>query len=149
MQHVVYIYMLLIIILSEWQLEIHINVSKKIFEFFLVILLFIFLLSFSFFYYLFSNSYAQKTSLIYIVYRILLRFCYVMYYIVSEIYIGRRFLEGYFYYYSQKTMFAVAKESLIPYKPAQGAAKTQTFDTCNTECHPKPNQTNIKFGSAF
>ena len=104
---------------------------------------------FLFFNYLFSNSYAQKTSLIYIVYRILLRFCYVMYYIVSEIYIGRRFLEGYFYYYSQKTMFAVAKESLIPYKPAQGAAKTQTFDTCNTECHPKPNQTNIKFGSAF
>ena len=72
-----------------------------------------------------------------------------MYYIVSEIYIGRRFLEGCFYYYSQKTMFAVAKESLIPDKPAQGAAKTQTFDTCNTECHPKPNQTNIKFGSAF
>ena len=104
---------------------------------------------FLFFNYLFSNSYAQKTSLIYIVYCILLRFCYVMYYIVSEIYIGRRFLEGYFYYYSQKTMFAVAKESLIPYKPAQGAAKTQTFDTCNTECHPKPNQTNIKFGSAF
>ena len=104
---------------------------------------------FLFFNYLFSNSYAQKTSLIYIVYRILLRFCYVMYYIVSEIYIGRRFLEGCFYYYSQKTMFAVAKESLIPYKPAQGAAKTQTFDTCNTECHPKPNQTNIKFGSAF
>ena len=108
-----------------------------------------FFYSFLFFNYLFSNSYAQKTSLIYIVYRILLRFCYVMYYIVSEIYIGRRFLEGCFYYYSQKTMFAVAKESLIPYKPAQGAAKTQTFDTCNTECHPKPNQTNIKFGSAF
>ena len=91
---------------------------------------------FLFFNYLFSNSYAQKTSLIYIVYRILLRFCYVMYYIVSEIYIGRRFLEGYFYYYSQKTMFAVAKESLIPYKPAQGAAKTQTFDTVTPNATP-------------
>ena len=91
---------------------------------------------FLFFNYLFSNSYAQKTSLIYIVYRILLRFCYVMYYIVSEIYIGRRFLEGCFYYYSQKTMFAVAKESLIPYKPAQGAAKTQTFDTVTPNATP-------------
>ena len=33
-------------------------------------------------------------------------------------------------------MFAVAKESLIPYKPAQGAAKTQTFDTVTPNATP-------------
>ena len=39
-------------------------------------------------------------------------FCYVMYYIVSEIYIGRRFLED-CYCYCHQIIFGVAKESLV------------------------------------
>ena len=46
----------------------------------------------------------------------ILRFCYVMYYIVSEIYIGRRFLEDCFYCYFQQLVLAVVKESLQKYR---------------------------------
>ena len=50
-----------------------------------------------------------------------LSFCYIMYYIVPEIYIGRRFLkEG---CYSPKT--TVAEESLISYNLTQKAPETQ------------------------
>ena len=39
-----------------------------------------------------------------------------MYYIVSEICIGGRFLDNYFYCYFQQIMSAIANESLILYK---------------------------------
>ena len=44
-----------------------------------------------------------------------LSFCYVMNYIVLEICIGGRFLEDYFYCYSQQILSAVANGPLIPY----------------------------------
>ena len=102
---------------------------------------------FTFFFSSFSSS-LSLTSIIYIVYRILcmlyMRFCYVMYYIVSEIYIGGRFLEHCFYYYSQQIISAVAKESLIPYNLTQRPPETQNLQYYNTEHHAKPNQTNVK-----
>ena len=47
-----------------------------------------------------------------------------MYYIVSEIYSGRRFLKD--GCYSQQIVSAVAKESLIPYNLTQRVPETQT-----------------------
>ena len=44
-----------------------------------------------------------------------LSFCYVMYYIVSEICISRRFLEDCFCFYSRQITSAVAIKFLIPY----------------------------------
>ena len=44
--------------------------------------------------------------------------------------------------YSQQIISAVANESLIPYN-IKRAPETQNLN-CNTECHPKPNQKNIK-----
>ena len=38
-----------------------------------------------------------------------------MYYTVTEVCIGGRFLEDFFYCHSQKIISAVAKESRIPY----------------------------------
>ena len=52
-------------------------------------------------------------------------FCYVMYHIVLEICIDERFLEDFFYCYSQQIIFAVAKESLIPYNLIKRALETQ------------------------
>ena len=54
-----------------------------------------------------------------------LSFYYVMYYIVSEICIGGRFLEDCFYCNSQRIIFAVANESLIPYDLIKRAPETQ------------------------
>ena len=69
------------------------------------------------FYYLFSNSYVQRNMMpiIYVAYRILLSFCYVMYYLVSEAYIGGQFLEECFHCYSQQILSGVLNESLISY----------------------------------
>ena len=66
-------------------------------------------------YYLFPNSYAQRniTSVICITYLILDSFCYVMYYIVSEICIGGYFLEDVFYCYYQQMKSGETNESLI------------------------------------
>ena len=44
---------------------------------------------------------------------------------MSEICIGRRFIEDSFYYYSQEIISALGKESLIPYKLIQRAPETQ------------------------
>ena len=59
-----------------------------------------------------------------------------MYYIVSEIYSGRRFLKD--DCYSQQIVSAVAKESLIPYNLTQRVPETQIFNTATP--HATPNQ---------
>ena len=59
-----------------------------------------------------------------------LSFSHVMYQIVSETYIDRRFLKD--NCYSQQIISAVAKESLIPYSLTQRACETQKY--CNTKC---------------
>ena len=48
-----------------------------------------------------------------------------MYYIMSEIYIGRRFLEHFFCRHSQQIISAVAKESLILYNLMQKTPETR------------------------
>ena len=48
-----------------------------------------------------------------------------MYYIVSKIYIGKHFLKKGCYF--QQIIFAVAKESLIPYNLTQRAPETQNL----------------------
>ena len=48
-----------------------------------------------------------------------------MYYIVSEICIGGRFLEDCFYCYSQQIVSALANESLITYKLIKRAPETK------------------------
>ena len=50
-----------------------------------------------------------------------------MYYIVSEICIGGRFLEYCFYCYSQQIISSVANESLISYKLLKRAPETQNL----------------------
>ena len=77
-----------------------------------------------FFYHLFANSHAQRgiTSNIYFSLLHTLSFCYIMYYIVSEIYSGRRFLKD--DCYSQQIISAVATLSLIPYNLTQAAPET-------------------------
>ena len=60
-----------------------------------------------------------------------------MYYIVSEICIAGRFLEGCFYCYSQQIISAVAKESLNPYNFIQRAPETQNLSYWNTESNKK------------
>ena len=68
-----------------------------------------------------------------------LSFCYAMYYIVSKICIGGCFLKDCFYCYSQQIIYAIANKYLI----------TCNLSCCNTECHPKPNQNNIKYSYIF
>ena len=70
-----------------------------------------------------------------------------MYYIVSGIYIGGRFLKAGCYF--QQVIVAVAKESHITFKLIETAPETQIFQYCNTKCHPKPNQIYVKYGSVF
>ena len=48
-------------------------------------------------------------------------FCYVMYYIVSEICIGAHFLEGYFHCYFWQIKFVAFNESKISYKLIKSA----------------------------
>ena len=73
-----------------------------------------------------------------------------MSYIVSEMWIGGRFLEDCFYCYSQQIISAIAKKSLIAYQNlTKKAPETQNLEYCNTECHPKPNLKNIKYSSVF
>ena len=66
-------------------------------------------------------------------------FCYVMYYIVSEICVGGHFLLDCFYCYSQQIISAVAKESLIPYTLYKEHQKHGTFNTVTPRT--SPNQT--------
>ena len=56
-----------------------------------------------------------------------LSYCSVLYYIVLEIYIGRRFLEDWFHCYSQQIISAVAKEYLISYNFTQRLSETHKF----------------------
>ena len=68
-----------------------------------------------------------------------LRFCHVMYYIVSEICVGGHFLMDCFYCYFQQIISAVAKESLIPYTLYKEHQKHGTFNTVTPST--SPNQT--------
>ena len=79
--------------------------------------------------YLFFKFSSTKKNHVYNLYCIssTLRFCYVMYYIVLEIFIGGRFLEDYFYCYSQQIIFAVANETLLPYSLIKRASKSQNL----------------------
>ena len=59
-----------------------------------------------------------------------------MYYIVSKICIGGRFLEDCFYCYSQQIISAVANESLIPYNLIKEHQKHRTFNTVTPNATP-------------
>ena len=85
-----------------------------------------FLSSFSFLISFFKLSYKKKHNF-FSLYRIsyTLSFRYVLSYVVSEIWIGGRFLEECFYCYSQQIISAIANESPIPYKNLIKRAKTQ------------------------
>ena len=56
-----------------------------------------------------------------------LTFCYGKYYKMSEICIGRRFIEDSFYCYSQEIISVVGKESLTPYNLVPRAPVTQNL----------------------
>ena len=75
-------------------------------------------------------------------------FCYQMYSITSEIYIGGRYLEDCFYCYFQQIISVVANEYLILYHLIKRAPETQSL-YCNTECPPKSNQKVVKYSSVF
>ena len=97
-----------------------------------------------FFYYLFSNSHVQRNrSIIYIAYHILSDFllCNVLL-SVGSLYWSTFVKELLLLRYSQQIISAVANESLIPYN-IKRAPETQNL-YCSTECHPKPNQKNVK-----
>ena len=68
--------------------------------------------------------YNEKSHLESISHMYTLSFCYVMYYIMSEICIGERSL-GYCFCYSQQIIYAVANEYLIPYDLIKRAPETQ------------------------
>ena len=92
--------------------------------------LFLFLLS------LFKLSCTKKHH-VYSPYCILhtLSSCNVMYYIVSKICIGGRFLEDHFYCYSQQVISAVAIASLIPYNQSKKSQKHRTFNTITSNAN--------------
>ena len=87
-----------------------------------------FISSFSFLLSILKLSYTKKNH-VYNLYRMsyTLRFCVVMYYIVSEICIGGRFLEDCFCCYIQQFISAVANEFLIPYNLINRAPETQNL----------------------
>ena len=82
----------------------------------------------------------KKKHHVYNLYRIsyTLSFCYVIYYIVSEIFIGERFLEDGCYCHSQQFIYANTIESQIHQKH-----RTFNIATLNTN----PNQTEQKIFS--
>ena len=86
--------------------------------------------SFSFLLSLFKLSCTKKHH-VYHLYCITctLLFCYVMYYIVSEICMGGFFLEDSFYCYSQQVTSAIAHKSLISYNLWKEHQKRRTFNT--------------------
>ena len=69
-----------------------------------------------------------------------------MYYILPEIYVGRRFLKD--CCYSQQIIFAVAKESLIPYNFTQRAPEIKN-PLIIPNATLNQNQRNVKYGSVF
>ena len=87
-----------------------------------------FISSFSFLLSILKLSGTKKNH-VYNLYRMsyTLRFCVVMYYIVSEICIGGRFLEDCFCCYTQQFILAVATEFLIPYNLINRAPETQNL----------------------
>ena len=109
------LYALLTTSFQEWQLWIHNNISKTIFDFFFSLFQFFYLIVL--FFVIPFQTFMHKKHHVCNLYRIsyILSFCYIMYDIVSEICIGGRFLEDYFYCYSQELISAIAIESLIPY----------------------------------
>ena len=112
--YIIYIYILLTTILQEWSLEIHSNISKKISEVFFVIS-YLFRSLFSFLLSLVKLSRARKHQ-VYNIYRMsyTLSFCFLMYYMLSEIYIDGRFLEDCFYCHSEQVIPAGAREPWFP-----------------------------------
>ena len=123
-------YGLSIFLTTILQLQIYSNISRKIFWFY------IFLPSFSFLLSLFKLSCTKKHH-VYSPYCILhtLSSCNVMYYIVSKICIGGRFLEDHFYCYSQQVISAVAIASLIPYNQSKKSQKHRTFNTVTSNAN--------------
>ena len=113
-------------------------------------LFYIFFISLFSFLSLFKLS-CTKTYQVYNLYRISCTssFCYVIYYVVSQIYISGRFLRDFFYCFSQQFMSTVANESLIPYNHIKRAAETQSYYYCNTECQLKANQKYVKYSSVL
>ena len=103
----------------------HTTISQRTFFKFSRYFTFLFLSSFSFLLSLFKLLCTMKHH-VYNLYRIsfTLSFCYVIYYIVSEIYIRGRFLEDYFYCYPQQIVSAVGKECLIPCNLIQRGPET-------------------------
>ena len=63
-----------------------------------------------------------------------------MYYIVSEIYTGGRFLQDCFYCYSQQIISAVATEPLISFNLIQGS--TNLIFAC-TDFHARKTYVNV------
>ena len=70
--------------------------------------------------------------------------------IVSEICIGRRFLEDCFCCYYQQITPAKANESLIPHNLIKKHQKYRIFNTVTPNAaHLKPNLKNVKYSSVF
>ena len=89
-------------------------------------LFYIFSLSPIFLLSLFKLSCAKK-HYVYNLYHVsyTLSFCYLMYYIVSEIYIGGLFLEDCFYCYSQQIISTATKESRFPITLSKSTRNTE------------------------
>ena len=111
-------------------------------------LFYFFLSSFSFLLSLFKLSCIKKHH-VHNLYRILhtSRFCYVMYYIISEKWIRGHFLEDCFYCYSQQIISVVAKESLIPNNFIQRAPKNTEPSKLWHRVTPQTKSKNVKYGS--
>ena len=123
---------------------INLNTQKHLREDLLILSrYFIFFVSSIFFFIISFETYKYH---VYYLYRIsyTLSFCYVKYYIMSEICISGRFKTGP-YFSSQKFISVVANESLISYNLIKRAAEIQNLWYCNTECQPKRNQENVKY----
>ena len=98
----------------------------------------------------FQTFKCTKKHHVYNLYRLsyTLRFCYLVYSIMSEIYIGGSFLKDCLYCYFQQVISAVTNEYLIPYNFIKRAPETQNH-YCNTECQPKPIQKVGKYSLDF
>ena len=71
-------------------------------------------------------------------------FCYVRYYIVSDMCIGGGFLEECFCCYSQQIISAVPSEFLIPYN-----LKNRTFNTVAPNSNSNQIKKNVKYSLAL
>ena len=110
--------------------------------------------SFIVLYHLLTSPHAQRniTSNICIIYSppdilYTLRFCYIIYFVVSQIYSGKNFLKDGCYF--RQVISTVAKESLITSNLTQRTVETEGLYYCSAKCHGKPNQVNVKHGPVF